>query len=327
MTQDKKHPGHSDGRHVFDQMGLCYGEGCGVMEHSRTQVQVSDEPVVRIYSNGWVVTSKTLPSECAAPLAGVAAAILALRPAPKCQTCNGHGLVGGHMQDGSGYGEGCHDCNPEPQALAIAKDDAELRDTLLEHLDNILDAKALMLAAGVPQADFPSMFREFAARATAAQGEVVAWVYCDDIFWHNAPDLSDHIRQTGRPLVYGTPQPTQAAQGEPSKPLFDRDALHREMRELGYTTNGQTSDLIDLFERHHLAAQPAPVVADEPSGREVLKQVFALCEDTEAQEHIPPRLGEALAFERGRKTEAKGIRNAIGTWFQDAMAAAQKGGE
>lgn len=35
----------------------------------------------------------------------------------KCQTCNGHGLVGGHMQDGSGYGEGCPDCNPEPAPL------------------------------------------------------------------------------------------------------------------------------------------------------------------------------------------------------------------
>lgn len=32
----------------------------------------------------------------------------------KCLTCNGHGLIGGHMQDGSGYGEGCPDCNPEP---------------------------------------------------------------------------------------------------------------------------------------------------------------------------------------------------------------------
>ena len=35
----------------------------------------------------------------------------------KCQTCNGHGLVGGYMQDGSGYGEGCPDCNPEPAPL------------------------------------------------------------------------------------------------------------------------------------------------------------------------------------------------------------------
>lgn len=31
-----------------------------------------------------------------------------------CKTCRGVGLVGGHMQDGSGYGEWCPDCNPEP---------------------------------------------------------------------------------------------------------------------------------------------------------------------------------------------------------------------
>jgi len=39
-------------------------------------------------------------------------------PAAKCATCNGHGLVGGHMQDGSGYGEGCPDCNPDPAPAA-----------------------------------------------------------------------------------------------------------------------------------------------------------------------------------------------------------------
>jgi nitroreductase len=39
-------------------------------------------------------------------------------PAAKCATCNGHGLVGGFMQDGSGHGEGCPDCNPEPAPAA-----------------------------------------------------------------------------------------------------------------------------------------------------------------------------------------------------------------
>jgi hypothetical protein len=33
-----------------------------------------------------------------------------------CKTCRGHGLIGGFMQDGSGYGEGCPDGNPEPKA-------------------------------------------------------------------------------------------------------------------------------------------------------------------------------------------------------------------
>lgn len=38
---------------------------------------------------------------------------------PKCLTCNGHGLIGGHMQDGSGYAEGCPDCNPEPAVPSL----------------------------------------------------------------------------------------------------------------------------------------------------------------------------------------------------------------
>lgn len=32
--------------------------------------------------------------------------------------------------------------------------------------------------------------------------------------------------------------------------LIDREALFRDMRELGYTTRGQTDDYIDLFEAH-----------------------------------------------------------------------------
>lgn len=34
-----------------------------------------------------------------------------------CKTCRGVGLIGGFMQDGSGHGEGCPDCNPEPPAI------------------------------------------------------------------------------------------------------------------------------------------------------------------------------------------------------------------
>lgn len=33
-----------------------------------------------------------------------------------CKTCRGVGLIGGFMQDGSCYGEGCPECNPEPPA-------------------------------------------------------------------------------------------------------------------------------------------------------------------------------------------------------------------
>lgn len=58
--------------------------------------------------------------------------------------------------------------------------------------------------------------------------------------------------------------------------------------------------------------EAAPAVEVEPSGREVLRNVFALCEDTEDFETNTPN-----DFLRGRKFEAKRIRNAIGTWFAD----------
>lgn len=28
-----------------------------------------------------------------------------------CRSCNDHGMIGGHLQDGSGYGEPCPECN------------------------------------------------------------------------------------------------------------------------------------------------------------------------------------------------------------------------
>lgn len=40
-------------------------------------------------------------------------------PSGRCLTCSGHGLVGGHMPDGSGHGEPCPDCNaPQPSVPA-----------------------------------------------------------------------------------------------------------------------------------------------------------------------------------------------------------------
>jgi len=53
----------------------------------------------------------------------------------QCKTCNGHGLVGGFMQDGSGYGEGCPDCNPEPNASqeqAVSIELAGVQDAIKE---------------------------------------------------------------------------------------------------------------------------------------------------------------------------------------------------
>lgn len=56
-----------------------------------------------------------------------------------------------------------------------------------------------------------------------------------------------------------------------------------------------------------------------PSGRDVLMQVFALCEATEGITLYVGGSGPGHeGFVRGRKFEAKGIRNAIGNWYQDS---------
>lgn len=59
--------------------------------------------------------------------------------------------------------------------------------------------------------------------------------------------------------------------------------------------------------------------AGEVRDNEVLRQVFALCEDTEGAELSGGSADSQVAqdFMRGRKFEAKQIRRAIGTWFQD----------
>lgn len=54
------------------------------------------------------------------------------------------------------------------------------------------------------------------------------------------------------------------------------------------------------------------MVGREPSGKEVLRNVFALCEGTEDLDTNTPN-----DFLSGRKFEAKAIRNAIGVWFTD----------
>lgn len=59
--------------------------------------------------------------------------------------------------------------------------------------------------------------------------------------------------------------------------------------------------------------------AVEVRDNEVLRQVFALCEDTEGAELSGSSADSQSTqdFMRGRKFEAKQIRRAIGTWFQD----------
>lgn len=74
--------------------------------------------------------------------------------------------------------------------------------------------------------------------------------------------------------------------------------------------------------RAALTTEPAQA---EPQGaelgaRELLHEVFALCEATE---DIKPE----RAFDDGRRFEAKSIRRAIGTWFQDETRARALRGE
>lgn len=87
----------------------------------------------------------------------------------------------------------------------------------------------------------------------------------------------------------------------------------------GWTDCAKDEDgAIALYERPQAQAQAVP--SGEPSGREVLTQVFALCEDTENMVVHYGGSSASEGFTRGRKFEAKGIRNAIGTWFKDASA-------
>ena len=59
------------------------------------------------------------------------------------------------------------------------------------------------------------------AKLNGQEQKPVAWVHGDEIFWHDAPDINDYIRATGRPLVYADTSPPQR------KPLTDGQ---REMR-------------------------------------------------------------------------------------------------
>jgi len=58
-------------------------------------------------------------------------------------------------------------------------------------------------------------------------------------------------------------------------------------------------------------SQPAPAAPANDADKLLLREMFALCEDTEEK-----CAGSDDAFKRGRAFEAKGIRRAIGTWYQ-----------
>ncbi|WP_051165254.1 hypothetical protein [Methyloversatilis universalis] len=78
-----------------------------------------------------------------------------------------------------------------------------------------------------------------------------------------------------------------------------------------------------LLERMVKAAQAKRGVVPEcDDGKRVLREVFALCEDTEAKCSDEP--GD---FARGRRFEAKGIARAIGAWYQEEFCGRSHMGE
>jgi hypothetical protein len=59
----------------------------------------------------------------------------------------------------------------------------------------------------------------------------------------------------------------------------------------------------------------------------LLHEVFALCEATEDAPQHEPKNEHQRGFDLGRRFEAKQIRKAIGTWFQDTFCGASHMGE
>lgn len=83
------------------------------------------------------------------------------------------------------------------------------------------------------------------------------------------------------------------------------------------------------FVRHTEAARAAmrahiqrEAVPEGDDGKRVLREVFALCEDTEAKCYEDPS-----DFSRGRRFEAKGIARAIGAWYQEEFCGRTHMGE
>lgn len=73
--------------------------------------------------------------------------------------------------------------------------------------------------------------------------------------------------------------------------------------------------------RGALTRRPA-AQTERDTGPRVLREVFALCEDT-----VDKMTAESTEFSRGRAFEAKGISRAIGTWFQDEFCGRSHMGE
>lgn len=90
----------------------------------------------------------------------------------------------------------------------------------------------------------------------------------------------------------------------------------------------ECSDDDDRFEAHLWEAWQAALASPEPpapsglpagevTAREVSRQVFAVCEETEDLTDAESASEKSRDFLRGRRFEAKQIRRAIGTWLTD----------
>ena len=93
-----------------------------------------------------------------------------------------------------------------------------------------------------------------------------------------------------------------------------------------FDTFGEDDDFASLFALNQkmdalrtALSQPAEG-GEADTGPRVLREVFALCEATEHALHDECNahsVQDSTLFSRGRLFEAKSIRKAIGTWFQD----------
>ena len=84
--------------------------------------------------------------------------------------------------------------------------------------------------------------------------------------------------------------------------------------------------IIDMSEEQARAALLAHIqrgaVPEGDDGKRVLREVFALCEDTETK--CSDETGD---FARGRRFEAKGIARATGAWYQEEFCGRTRMGE
>lgn len=102
--------------------------------------------------------------------------------------------------------------------------------------------------------------------------------------------------------------------GEPWRDLVGDKFVHAMAEEI----ESLIAKLVELQEENARLREDAE--RNSAQCDELLRAVFQVCEATE-------ELAPSSDFERGRVFEAKGIREAIGTWFQDTFCGKRFMGE